>query len=548
MEDEEQLRQIKRSAELSMISKGMKIPSKYRRTSSILKALSIGLILGLCLGLAAPLYPKTITLIHSNDIHGIFKPYKLKLKDGERLVGGMEALSHYINELKIQEKNIFLMDLGDLMTGTLAAELDYKGAQGGAMIEFLNRLEYDVFGLGNHEFDLGQDNALKLVKLARFPSIIANIIYQKDGKNFPVDPYHIFELAGLKVGVVAVMEENFVTEVHKKHIQGLSITPIIPTLDSIIPALDEQTDLIVTIVHSTFKDGLRVAESVERLDVVLVASEDGRFEVVKGVPVKSTFGHQRTLGYLKLEVEDDKVVSYEEDLIWLWADVDLEPSSEATALVQEIELLLNDDYAQVIGQAKADLNRRNYPLETEYVENALGDWITDVMRWKTGTQIGLYNSGGIRSSIYAGPITKANIFNVCPFRNTLIVFELTGKQVKEILELDVERDRDRLQVSGLMYQYKPKDAEPFGKRVHQVEINGDLLVRDGKILSPEKIYTVVTNDYVVGQAQDKYFGFPVIESKDTGYILTKAMMEWLKKYKVLDYQGEKRIIEIKKQK
>ena len=177
----------------------------------------------------------------------------------------------------------------------------------------------------------------------------------------------------------------------------------------------------------------------------------------------------------------------------------------------------------------------------------IGDWITDVMRWKTGTQIGLYNSGGIRSSIYAGPITKASIFNVCPFRNTLIVFELTGIEVKEILELDVDRDKDRLQVSGLKYKYKPRDAEPFGKRVHHVEINGVILVREGKILSPDKIYTVVTNDYVVGQAQDKYFGFPIKKSKDTGLILTDALMEWLEKYKVLDYQGEKRIIEIKNQ-
>ncbi len=521
---------------------------KYTRISSIAKALSIGLILGFCLGLASSLHSKTITLLHSNDIHGIFKPYKLKLEDGERLVGGMEALSFYINKLRVKDEHIMLIDLGDLMTGTLATEIDYKGAQGGAMIEFLNRLRYDVMGIGNHEFDLGQENVLKLVKLARFPSVIANIIYQKNGKNFPVDPYRIFELAGLKVGVVAVMEEDFLIEVHKKRIEGLAITPIIPTLEAYVPILDEQTDLIVTIVHSTFEDGLKVAESIRGIDVVLVASENGRFEVVDGVPVKSTFGHQRTLGYLKLEVEDDKVASYQEDLIWLWADVDLKPSPEVTALVQEIESLLSEEYAQVIGEAKTDLNRRNYPQETDYVESALGDWITDVMRWKTGTKIGLYNSGGIRSSIYAGPITKANIFSVCPFRNTLIVFELTGKQVKEVLEYDVERDKDRLQVSGLKYKYYTKDAKSFGKRVNYVEVNGNILVKDGRILSPDKIYTVVTNDYVVGQAQDKYFGFPILESEDTGYVLTSALMEWLDKYKILDYQGEERIVEINKQK
>jgi 2',3'-cyclic-nucleotide 2'-phosphodiesterase (5'-nucleotidase family) len=460
------------------------------------------------------------------------------------MVGGMEALSHYINALRADLKNVLLIDGGDLMTGTLVADMEYKNVRGGAMVEFMNRLGYDVMGLGNHEFDLGQDNTLKLVRLARYPWLVANIIYQKNGQNFPVPPYHIFERAGLKVGVIAVMEENFLTEVHKERIEGLAITPIVTTLNDYIKTLDNQTDLIVVLVHSVFEDGLKIAREVGGIDVVLVASEDGRFEEVDGVLVKSTWGHQRTLGLLKLEVEQDKVVRYEEDLIWLWADMSLEASPEVSTLVQEIERSLKEEYVRIIGTCATDLNKWNYPIHNSPGELILGNWIADVMRWKTGTQIGLTNTGGIRAGLDAGPITRAEIFNICPFHNTLFVFELTTRQMKEILERDVERGKDRLQVSGLRYKYYPVGARPYGKRVHEMEVNGTLVVKEGRVLWPDKIFTVVSNDYVVGQAQEKYFGFPVTESYDTGFILDLVLMEWLEKHKLLDYKTEDRILRI----
>jgi len=521
-----------------------KMQNKIRGANFLKESLVFGLMLGLYLGWACPLLPKTITLIHSNDIHGIFQPYELKLKEGKRLVGGMEALSHYLNELQAKEENIMLIDLGDRMTGTLAAEMEYKDVKGGVMVEFMNRLGYDILAIGNHEFDLGQDNVLELLKLTQVPSLIANIVYKENGRSFPADPYHLIDVGGIKLGVIAVMEENFLTEVHKKHIKGLEITPIVPTLNAYVPVLDRQCDLVVVLIHSTFEDGIRIAENVEGVDVVLVAAEDGRFEVVNGVLVKSTYGHLKTLGYLKLEVEQDRIVSYEESLVWLWADVDLKPSPEIKALVQETAESLKEEYDQVVGEAKTDLNRRNYPIGNAADEIPLGNWIADVMRWKTKTQIGLYNSGGIRSGIHAGPITKADIFNVCPFRNTLVVFQLTGKQIKEVLEQDVEREMDRLQVSGLKYKYYPKTAKPYGQRVHYVETSGKILVKEGEVLWPEKIYTAVSNDYVIAQAQDKYFGFPVSESYNTGYILNQALTEWLDKFKVLDYKTEDRIVKI----
>lgn len=507
------------------------------------KTFSAALVLLLIFGWSCHPSPRTITLIHSNDTHGMYKPEKMKWNDEERWVGGMEAASHYINQIRKKEKNMLLIDLGDILTGTLAAELKYQGVIGGAMMAFLNRLGYSVWCYGNHEFDRGQETALGLAELANFPTVMANIVYKEDKKLFPAEPYHIFDMEGLKVAIIAVMEENFLLEVQKECVEGLEVLPIISTLHSYILEMDKKSDLIVVLMHGPFDEGVRIAKNVRGVDVVLVAAEDGKFEDIDGVLVKSTIGHQRTLGYLKLEVDDDRVTGYKEKLIWLWADVRLSPSAQVSALVKEIDASIKEEYAKVIGEARVGLNRRTYPAEAVPVENALGNWMTDVMRWKTGAQIGFHNSGGIRAGIDAGPITKEEVFNVSPFHSTLILFKLTGQQLKDILEQDVERGLDRLQVSGLRYQYYPKEARPFGERVNFVEVNGEVLVKNGKVLYPEKVYTAVSNDYLVGHADDKYFGFPVEERRNTGFILYQVLMEWLEKNKVLDYRIEGRIIE-----
>ena len=515
----------------------------FRSAGSERKAV-FSLVLSCLLVLSSPILSKTITIIHTNDTHGKYLPYEIEQKGKIRLIGGMEAVSHYLNLVRNSDENVLVIDKGDIMTGTFASALLYKEVVGGVMLEFLNRLDYDLWNLGNHEFDNGQENALRMTSLVEFPTILANLVHSSDKRLFLDKPYHVFEFDGLKVGTIAVMEENFLVEVHREQIRGLEVLPLVPTLQSYSKELDDLTDLIIVVVHSRFDDGLRVAQSVPGIDVVLCASEEGRFETVNGVLVQSTVGHQQTLGYLKLEVEQDEVIDFEEKLIRLYADVDLNPSPQITSLVKEVEDSIGEECKKVIGENKSDLKKLDYPVDTKNVDSSLGNWITDVMRWKTKVQIGFHNSGAIRASLLAGDICAQDIFEVAPFSNTLVVFKLKGKQIKELLELDIERQRDRLQVSGLTYKYHPRNGSAYGNRVDFLEINGDIVVKDGRILLPEKTYTVVSNDYVVGHAQDKYFGFPVLDATDTLFPLDQTLVEWLEKHKVIEYKAETRIVRI----
>jgi 2',3'-cyclic-nucleotide 2'-phosphodiesterase (5'-nucleotidase family) len=487
----------------------------------------------------SPLFSETIVFLHSNDTHGIYKPYKIKVDDKERRIGGMEAVCHYLNAVRENEDHVFYIDTGDVMTGTLAAELEHKNVIGGLMIEFLNELGCDVWCFGNHDFDLGPENALGLARLGNFSTVMSNIVYKKSGELFPVDPYYISKAGELNVGFIGMMSERFTIEVLKERIADLDVLPVASTLQSRIPELDKKTDLIVVLFHGKYHEALDLAEKVSGIDIILVASEEGQLREVNGTLIQSTLGHQRSLGYLKVAVKDDRVVDHEGKQIRLWAEGRLKPSPEISALVEQVDNAVGSEYARVIGQAKSD-----YYYEGRSVESPLGNWITDAMRWKTGADISFQNSGGIRDNIMAGAITKGDIFEVSPFRNTLVLFELTGKEIKDLLEHDVEKDWDRLQISGLSYSYYSKSSKPAGNRVHRIAVDGELLVKEGKVLHPDRVFTVVSNNYLVGQAKDKYFGFPVTESKDIGVLINQVLISWLEKYECLDYKIEGRIVKI----
>ena len=423
------------------------------------------------LGFSFPVDPpaETLVIVFSNDTHGSIQPHKMKYQGEIRLVGGMEAASHYINQIREQEENVLLIDTGDIMTGTLASVIEYNGVLGGAMPEFLNRLGYDIRTHGNHAFDLGQANAKAIEGITKPPMVLANLVHRDTQELFCSAPYHILEKGHLQIGVIAVMEENFMTEVYPNNVKGLEILPIIPTLQKYMPEIKEQSDLVIVLMHSKFYDGESGRPEIPGVDIVLVASEDAQFAEIDGVLISSTYGHQQTLGESKDECKKGEIVEHEHSLIWLWADTELFPSPEISSLVKEMESSIESEYMKAIGQTDFDYKCPGY----DSIENSLGNWITDVMRWKTGAEIGIHNSGGIRSDIFAGPISKKTLYEVSPFRNNLVTFELTGAQLKEIFELDVERGRDRIQVSGLHYTYYPKYSKPFGQRIDYLAVGKD---------------------------------------------------------------------------
>ena len=448
---------------------------------------------------------KELTILHTNDIHGTYL--------AEEGVGGFKALSHYVDRAKSETDGpVFLFDAGDVMTGTPLTQIDFHGAKGGAMFVLMNFVGYDAWTYGNHAFDLGQENAKALTTVAKFPTLNTNIVHVDSGELFAGQPYKIVEKDGVKVGVLGSMEAIFKQEILREATEGLNVLPVESAIRPYADFLEDRVDLVVVLAQMGWGESKEILEEVESVDVVLSASHpENSYMTEDNRLLHNTNEGNTSLGYLKLDVEGGTINRANTGIYELGTE-NISPDPVVASLVDRFKKMVSAQLDMVVGETVCELT----PNNTE--ESNLGDWETDVMRWKTGTDIAFENSGGIRRNIPKGEITKRIINEVAPFGNTLVTFELKGEKLKQIFETGIERGADRLEVSGVTYRYDPE--EPEGERVTEIMVNGEPY-------DPEATYSITTNNYVVGQAKQKYFGFAVEDFRNTGIKRSSTLIEWL---------------------
>jgi 5'-nucleotidase len=171
--------------------------------------------------------------------------------------------------------------------------------------------------------------------------------------------------------------------------------------------------------------------------------------------------------------------------------------------VERAEALIGPRVSRVVGTAKAAITRS----PTDSGETALGNLVTDAQRASTGADIALTNQGGIRADLEAGELTWGELFTVQPFGNDLIELQLTGAQLRQLLEQQWQNPESprMLQVSGLSYVWRP--SHHVGGRVAQVLVNGSPLEHT-------RAYSVVVNSFMANGG-DLFQGGTMAQSRVT---------------------------------
>ncbi len=181
--------------------------------------------------------------------------------------------------------------------------------------------------------------------------------------------------------------------------------------------------------------------------------------------------------------------------------------------------------AAVIGKTSVDLTAK------KGVESNLGDLATDAMREATKAQIAFYNSGGIRAAIQKGEITFDKLYAAFPFENVLVTMRLSGEQVRRVLEQGVAGEFGGLQMSGISVRYDLKQA--VGERVVEAYVGSEPL-------SPERVYSVVTNDFLAAGG-DRMTAFAEGKNVAWGDTLMDALTAYLKKHSPVSPRVAERI-------
>lgn len=141
---------------------------------------------------------RTITILHTNDVHSRIEPLDSRLPDPKVAGnGGFLRVAAYVNEVRKENPNVLVFDCGDFSQGTPYYNL-FKGA---AEISLMNAIGYNAGTIGNHEFDFGLANMAQLFGMAHFPIVCANYDFAGTPLEGLVKPYIILEREGIKIGV-----------------------------------------------------------------------------------------------------------------------------------------------------------------------------------------------------------------------------------------------------------------------------------------------------------------------------------------------------------
>ena len=140
-----------------------------------------------------------VSILHTNDVHSRIEPFP---ENSGRLAGkgGAARRAEYIEYIRRYEQNVLLLDAGDIWQGTPY----FNVFKGGLEYELMSKMNYDAATLGNHDFDLGLDGLLDQWHKANFPFICSNYDFENTPLRGMTQPYRIFSIDTIKIGVIGL--------------------------------------------------------------------------------------------------------------------------------------------------------------------------------------------------------------------------------------------------------------------------------------------------------------------------------------------------------
>lgn len=190
-----------------------------------------------------------LVFLHTNDVHSRIDPFPM---DGSRNqgMGGVAARAALVNKIRREEKNVLLLDAGDIFQGT-----PYFNFYGGELeIKMMSMMGYDAGIMGNHDFDNGVEGFSKQLPHANFPILNANYDFSDTILNGKTGSYRIFKKDGLKVGVFGLGIELAGLVNKQQYGNTIYLDPIAKALElEKFLKLDKKCDIIVCLSHLGYK-------------------------------------------------------------------------------------------------------------------------------------------------------------------------------------------------------------------------------------------------------------------------------------------------------
>lgn len=251
-----------------------------------------------------------VTILGTSDLHGHFMPWDYSA-DKLNLSGSLSQIATKVKTIRQEQPNVILVDAGDTIQGNFVET--FKDEAIDPMMLGFNEMKYDVWVLGNHEFDFGLKVLNRSLTQFKGRSLAGNI-QRPDGNPF-LPGYTIIERGGIKIGVIGMdtpMTQVFAEGTNR--LEGMTFTN--PTLEvqKIIKQIDPQVDAIVLVAHMGIENenditntGVTdIANGNPELDAIVAGHMHTLIDkaVVNGVIITEPDKYGRALSRIDLQFEE----------------------------------------------------------------------------------------------------------------------------------------------------------------------------------------------------------------------------------------------------
>jgi 2',3'-cyclic-nucleotide 2'-phosphodiesterase (5'-nucleotidase family) len=494
------------------------------------------------LGMISNLRFPTIRVLETADFHGfIFSTTRERRT--HRPVGGSVALAACVQQLRSENpEGTVLVDGGDWFQGTMVSNLQF----GRPVVEQMNLLGYAAAAIGNHDFDWTVDTLAARASEMHFAALGANCIVRKTGR---LPAYAradtVVARRGVRVGILGLCYRETPTVTLPENVKMLRFADDSATAARIIPELRRQrhAQIVVAVGHipaetdSTQRavsgDLPRLAHGVRGADAWLGGHSHNQIvDEIAGVPVLISGAHGEVVGVVDLTFDplSDRVIEHRARLVPAYGDAN-PPDSAWTARVAAWN-------AGVAPVAAEPLGRNAHRL-TRAGDSTVGYLVTDAMRFASHADVALTNGGGLRADLPEGTVTRGAIYEVMPFDNTIVTLEMTGDELRRVLEEGLKAGHV-LQPSGIKLTYDP--GKPEMQRIVS------LTLADGSPLADANRYKIAINNFIA-TGGDGFTSFAKFPSLTDTHLPLRDAMEALVKEKsanggALDYSPEGRVTRV----
>lgn len=415
--------------------------------------------------LGAQAQTRELHIVAANDMHAT--------------LDNMPRLAAIVDSLRAIDKATLVFSAGDNRTGNPVNDLYPIPTY--PMTALMNLIGFDASAIGNHEFDSKQAGLAKVVNSSNFPYLCANM-KAAPALGIQVEPYHIFVVDGIRIGVLSVVElgSRGIPGAHPDFLKGFTFEQPAEVIRK-YEWLRNEVDVYILLSHVGFEDDVKLAELFPYFDLIIGGHSHTQLEggeMHHGVLVTQNVNKLQRVTYITLNVADRKVVGKTAKNI----EVKGAGTKNQTAQALVDYFADNPEFKRQLTTAQ-----RNFPSEQQ-----LGIMMCEALASVAGADLALENGGGVRlSEKAAGPFTVGDVLQLDPFDNRCVAMTLTGKEFEQMVASCYQNDSQQLPfISGARYELTldPNDY----RRVKGIKV----FMPDGKRIKAKAKYRVVCNSFV----------------------------------------------------